>query len=85
MSTTTKCAHNGCAAQQTHLVRTVGGVRRTCATCAEEIANAIPERVRSVTALPTTNGATSMNYRTANQMSGAEFAAARDAMIASAS
>lgn len=47
-----RCNYRGCPERVTHVVKTVGGFHRRCATCAEEIALAIPERVVSVTALP---------------------------------
>lgn len=52
-----RCNYNGCPEQVTHVVKTTGGFHRRCATCAEEIALAIPERVVAVTALTTSKPA----------------------------
>lgn len=46
----TRCSR--CPETATHLVRTVGGVHRACATCAEDLAVALAERVVNVSVLP---------------------------------
>jgi hypothetical protein len=69
-----------CPETVTHVVRTKGGVHRCCATCAEEVALAIPERVVAVTALAAPAAkperpASTGGWKTANEMTGNEFAA----------
>lgn len=46
----TRCSR--CPETATHLVRTVGGVHRACATCAEDLAVALAERLVAVNVLP---------------------------------